>query len=90
MYYLQDAMDLKITDCRIFNSYNDSGIIVMTTAYRFWIKGDGTINNSPRRLADVPGNYICYFLRDGVLVDATQMLLQINFTIMVKFLILGV
>lgn len=60
-------MDLKITDCKIFNSYNDSGIIVLTTAYRFWIKSDVTKNTSPRRLADIPGkmnNETCVLLVD--------------------------
>jgi len=48
-------MDLKISDCRIFQSYNDSGVIVMTTAYRFWIKSDVNKRSAPRKLADVPG-----------------------------------
>lgn len=51
----QEAMDLKISDCRIFQSFHDSGVIVMTTAYRFWIRSDVSRKTSPRKLAAIPG-----------------------------------
>lgn len=51
----QEAMDLKIADCKIFPSFHDSGIIIMTTAYRFWIKSDVTSKTAARKLADIPG-----------------------------------
>ncbi|XP_067937076.1 vacuolar protein sorting-associated protein 16 homolog [Watersipora subatra] len=51
----QEASDLKIADCRIFPSFYDTGIIVMTTAYRFWIRSDVNKGTAARKLADIPG-----------------------------------
>ena len=59
----QEAKDLKISDSRIFQSFHDSGIIVMTTAYRFWIRSDVNKRASPRKLAAIPGQcFVCIHL----------------------------
>ena len=64
----QEAKDLKISDSRIFQSFHDSGIIVMTTAYRFWIRSDVNKRASPRKLAAIPGQclFICIHLYSPV------------------------
>ncbi|CAH1775290.1 unnamed protein product [Owenia fusiformis] len=50
----QEAKDTKVIECKIFNSFNGTGIAVVTSTYRIFI-----INNVDdpriRRLAEVPG-----------------------------------
>ncbi|XP_071101576.1 vacuolar protein sorting-associated protein 16 homolog [Haliotis cracherodii] len=50
----QEAKDVKLLDCKIFNSFQGTGIAVMTTAFRIFL-----ITNAEdprvRKLAEVPG-----------------------------------
>ncbi|KAK3106315.1 hypothetical protein FSP39_017525 [Pinctada imbricata] len=50
----QEAKDVKVTDCSIFNSYQGTGIAVLTSTFRIFI-----VNNIDdirvRRMAEVPG-----------------------------------
>ncbi|XP_041371955.1 vacuolar protein sorting-associated protein 16 homolog isoform X2 [Gigantopelta aegis] len=50
----QEAKDVKVLDCRIFSSFQGTGIAVMTTAFRIFLI---TNVEDPRirRLAEIPG-----------------------------------
>lgn len=54
LFICQEAKEVKVLDCRIFNSFQGTGIAVLTSTYRMFI-----INSvdEPRiqRLAEVPG-----------------------------------
>ncbi|XP_074657658.1 vacuolar protein sorting-associated protein 16 homolog [Tubulanus polymorphus] len=50
----QEAMDMKVIDCKFFNSYNGTGLAVITANYRIFV-----VNNIDdpriRKMADIPG-----------------------------------
>lgn len=51
---MQEAKDTKAIECKIFNSYNGTGIAILTSTYRIFV-----INNVDdprvRKMAEVPG-----------------------------------
>ena len=65
-FIFQDVKEVKAISCQFFNSYNGTGIAVMTSTYRLFV-----VNNVDdpriRRLAEVPGLlliiYIFFFLK---------------------------
>ena len=50
----QEAKDTKVIECKIFQSYNGTGIAILTSTYRIFV-----INNVDdprvRKMAEVPG-----------------------------------
>ena len=53
-YFCQEAKDVKIKDCQIFNSFNGTGIAVLTNTNHFFVINN--VNDARlRRLAEIPG-----------------------------------
>ena len=59
----QDAKDVGVTECQVYNSYQGTGIAVLTTTYRLFV-----VNNIDdvriRRLQVIPGMYTYYHLHN--------------------------
>ena len=57
----QDAKDLHVVECQVFNSYQGTGIAVLTTTYRLFV-----VNNIDdvriRRLQAIPGTRTYLYL----------------------------
>ena len=51
---LQEAKDVKIIDCQIFNSFQGTGIAILTSTLRIFII-NSVDDPRIRRLAEVPG-----------------------------------
>ena len=54
LYFPQEAKDTKVIQVKIFNSYNGTGIAILTGSYRVFV-----VNNvdepHTRKLAELPG-----------------------------------
>ena len=54
LYLFQEAKETKLIECKVFSSFNGTGIAVLTSTYRIFV-----INNVDdprlRRMAEVPG-----------------------------------
>ena len=53
---LQEAKDVKVIDCEIFNSFQGTGIAILTSTLRIFII-NSVDDPRIRRLAEVPGQY---------------------------------